>query len=685
MFAMLSTSSTAGESDAASAMYDGEMSGLYGEEDFLSIATGSRQLISKAPSTATVITAEDIRAIGATDLDEVLETVPGLHVLRTRKLYSPLYSFRGVVSEYNPQVLVLVNGIPITNLFQGDRNMVWGGMPVHGIARIEVVRGPGSALYGADAFSGVINIITKGRGDIGDGEVGARIGSFGSREVWWLGGGEWNGVDLAMSMEVYDTDGHDKIVPADTQSLLDGLFGTSASSAPGPVNTGRQGAEVRLDASKGDWRLRLGYQGRDHVESGAGVAPVLDPLGYGASDRFNADLTYHNTEFAKDWDVTAQLSYFDVTQEVPRSFLLFPEGAFGGFFPQGVIGTPQVSERHARLNASAFYTGFKGHRLRIGAGYDYADLYEASEYRNFDNGPGGTLIPLAGFDTTPFVQTGSRSNYYLFVQDEWSVATDWVLTAGLRYDDYSDFGDSLNPRLAVVWDARFDMTTKLLYGRAFRAPSFAELYTVNNPVQLGNPQLAPETIDTLELVWDYRPLSDWRMTASLFAYEMADIIRFVADSAPATTGRAQNTGEQSGYGYELEAEWTLSPTLQLRGNYAYQRSEDEQTDTDAGYAPHRQLYVRADWEMVPDWTLNTQLTWVGDRKRVSGDARPDIDDYTTVDMTLRYMGLGDHWEAALSVRNLFDEDIREPSIAPQIVDDLPMAGRSLYGEIRYRF
>ena len=113
---------------------------LYGDEEMISIATGRLTPINKAPAVATVITAKDIKAIGATDLDEVLETVPGLHVARNFIGYNPVYTFRGIYSDTNPQVLMLVNGIPITNLFLGDRNQIWGGMPVEDIARIEIIQ-----------------------------------------------------------------------------------------------------------------------------------------------------------------------------------------------------------------------------------------------------------------------------------------------------------------------------------------------------------------------------------------------------------------------------------------------------------------------------------------------------------------------------------------------------------------
>jgi iron complex outermembrane receptor protein len=113
----------------------------------------------------------DIEAIGATDLDDVLKPSDSMSSNALR--LDPIYVIRGIHSLFNPQVLVLINGIPITNLFVGS-DLIWGGMPINDIARIEVIRGPGSAVYGADAFAGVINIITKTAQDIDGTEIGAR-------------------------------------------------------------------------------------------------------------------------------------------------------------------------------------------------------------------------------------------------------------------------------------------------------------------------------------------------------------------------------------------------------------------------------------------------------------------------------------------------------------------------------
>lgn len=656
----------------------------YGDEDFVSIATGRKQPVAKAPAVASVITANDIENTGAKDITEILETVPGLHVSRKSGAYDPIITIRGISSEFNPQVLMLVNGVPITSLLFGNRGEAWGGMPVESISRIEVIRGPGSAIYGADAFAGTINIITKTANEIDGIDSGFSSGSFDTNRGWFLYGGELKGWDMAFSLEILDTNGQDEKVTSDIQSFLDGLMFTSASLAPGNVNTGRESIDMRVDLSRGYWRFRAGYQGRRNVGTGAGANQALDPVGEGQSDRINFDVTYHNQEIADNWDVEVRLSYFDMSTET--DLVLLPPGSYGTIFPggftDGVIGQPDVHERHYRFDSSAFYTGIENHDIRLGAGYHNQDQYRIKEAKNFMTilvGPDPVPMPLGGLvdvsDTAPFNREEVREVSYLFIQDEWKLMRDWSLTAGVRYDHYSDFGDTVNPRLALVWDTTYNLTTKLLYGKAFRAPSFAEQFNINNPIAIGNDNLDPEIIDTYELAFDYAHSGDLRVGLNLFYYDMQDIIRF--------TPMAENTGDQTGHGLELEFEWSVTDDLSVRGNYAYQNSEDEDTDSDAPNAPMQQLYLRADYRIAAAWSVNTQLNHVMDRKRAAGDLRPEVDDYTTLDLTLRGKELMPGLDLAISFRNLTDEDAFEPSLAPGFIpNDLPLAGRSVFAEIR---
>src|SRR5690606_20637364 len=153
-------------------------------------------------------------------------------------------------------------------------------------------------------------------------------------------------------------------------------------------------------------------------------------------------------------------------------------------------------------------------------------------------GPGvldGTEVEVDGrlveVTDTPFIYIPNqrRTIRHLSVQDEWSLLKDWELTAGVRYDDYSDFGDTFNPRFALVWQTSYNVTSKLLYGRAFRAPSFSEQFAINNPVILGNADVEPEQIDTLELSFEYRPTYDLTTRINLFTYDVEGLIDYVDD------------------------------------------------------------------------------------------------------------------------------------------------------------
>ena len=676
--------------DAAQFSEEEDLALAYGDKSTISIATGSQQYISRAPAVASVITAQDIQAMGATDLDEVMETVPGVHVNRSTIANAGLYVIRGIYSTNTPQVLMLQNGIPMTTLFTGNKGNVWGGLPLENIERIEVIRGPGSALYGADAYSGVINIITKTAADTPGTEFGMRGGSFNSRDAWVQHGGMWGGVDVAAYLSVGSTDGSRQTITSDAQTRNDNLFGSNASLAPGAVNNGYDAVDAGLDLGYNKWRMRAGYKLRSNVGTGAGIASALDTVGKARSERITADLSWTDPAFAQDWGTGFTASFLQYNDEVATPFVLYPPGVKfpTGTFANGMIGAPEKWDRQLRLSTFATYSGFKGHNLRAGAGHDDLNLYKTSELKNFTLSPAGVPIPIGAMvdvsNTTPFMIPHRRMVDYLYVQDEWNFIRDWTLTAGVRHDRYSDFGGTTNPRLALVWDTSLNLTTKLLYGRAFRAPAFQEQYSINNPVQQGNPNLHPETNSTVEAAFSWKARKDTEVNLSFFRYDMKDIIRTVPNTAPAVGSTYNNTGKQNGHGAEVEMVWDASRALRLSGNYAWQRSIDEATGQDAGYAPHHHIYLRTDWRYSSGWFASAQINRVMDRMRAAGDIRPPVPDYTTVDMTAR-SPTKSQWNFAASVRNLFNADVREPSLAPGLIpNDLPGAPRSLWLQMTYK-
>lgn len=671
-----------------------ELAAAFGDQASVSIATGTRQPLRRAPAVASVIRAEDIAALGATDLDQLLESVPGLHVSRSNQAWGPLYLIRGIASEFNPQTLMLVNGVPVTTLFVGNRGNVWGGLPVDNIARIEVIRGPGSALYGADAYAGVVNIVTKTAEDLNGTELGVRIGAPGLRDAWVQHGGPLGPVRVAAYLRLARVEGLRRTVEVDAQSLLDGVFGTRASLAPGSTQLGYRALDAGLDLAWQALRLRAGYKLRDDVATGAGVASALDPVGRLRSARLLLDLSRTDLGLGGGWTLDLLASQMHYEQTVPVPLQLFPPGAFGGSFPNGMVGAPETWERQRRLGLVLKQAAAGEHQWRIGAGHDDLNLYRTREFTNFSLLQSGPFIglPVPHADgqvrevpvAESFLVPQRRQLSYLYVQDEWRLRPDWTLTAGLRHDRYSDVGSTTNPRLALVWDARLDLTAKLLAGRAFRAPAFTEQYSVNNPVIRGNPALRPETIRTLEAALDWQASSNLRVNLSLYRHTLRDIIRTVA----ASDGSASfaNIGRQRGRGLELEAQWRPTRQLRLQAHGAWQRSIDAASGGHAGYAPRRHLWARADWGQAGGWLASAQLNHVADRRRAPGDGRPPVADHTLLDLTLRSGRNAAGWELSASVRNLLDADAREPSQAPgtSLPNDLPLARRGLLVQLSYR-
>jgi len=283
----------------------------------------------------------------------------------------------------------------------------------------------------------------------------------------------------------------------------------------------------------------------------------------------------------------------------------------------------------------------------------------------------------------------TRQNWHAFAQDVYAFAPNWEFTAGLRYDHYSDFSSTLNPRLALVWQPFSNLTTKLLYGQAFRSPSFIELYSKNNLVVfMGNPKLEPESIHTTELGADYYLNDRTNFSLNLYRYRWRNAIQFKSNNGAGVV-QVQNTGTQTGQGFELEGRWQVSKTLKLTGNYSQQHSRDAE-DRKSVYAPSREIYLRTDWLFMPHWFLNTQINWVADRQRTANDPRDNLKNYALVDMTLRYQAK-QRWSVGLGIHNLFDTAAREPnsvltrgnsSIFP---DNLPIGKRDYFIEFRYEF
>ena len=665
---------------------------FYGDEEFVSIATGTKKAIHKAPSTTTVITAEDIKMMGANSVFEILETVTGIHIYPSNlDRMKPNFSIRGIHTSENPQTLLLVNGEKTTYEYTGAR---WEqfNVGINLIDRIEIIRGPGSAVYGADAFSGVINIITKGVDAVSGSDFGVKAGSFNTKSSWFNIVDSDNTLKYSLNAQWSKTDGdEDRIVQTDAMHTIGLGF---LSNAPSAFNTKLETIDIHAQLSYLGFYAKAWYLNNEGG-TGAGAAQALssrdiektDALtlssGYkwDASENLTIDFSAHYQEYNDD----TYFVIYPAGMALPRAFN--EQGIPTKFtvFTEGLIGQPIAQEKHYGANLVSHYSSIEQHTIRAEVGYRYSEAKQ-EEYKNF--GPGvlngtedfkdGTLTNVTG---TPhiYMQNQDRELYFVSLQDEWALAADWELTAGVRYDNYSDFGGTLNPRLALVWQTQHNLTTKVLYGEAFRAPSFQELYAINNPIVLGNPNLEPENIKTTEVAFDYRPTFDWQIMLNLYTYQADNLISWVPQGNG--TNVANNVGSQDGYGAELEAKWQPIDSLKIKAGYTWQTSEDKNSKETIADAPGQTFDINVNWTVFENISLHADSRFIMNRERSSLDTRANIDDYNVTNLAVSYK-ISSEWNTQLSIRNIFDSTVYEPSDG-QIEEDYPMDSRGLWLNIQY--
>lgn len=648
--------------------------------DTVGIATGHQMPLNLAPAIASVITSAELDSIGATTLAEALALVPGVSVMA--RGHGNHFIFRGIRSDnnFNPDWLLLVDGVPQSDVLFGNQRQFIGDMPLQSIDRIEVIRGPGSALYGADAFAGTVNIVTKRPVDVDSSELRVRTGSFDTREARYQQSNRFGGIASLVSIQAIRTDGPRPLIEMDAQTFWDRRLGTNASLAPAHRETWEEDYNVNLDFQKDAWRLKWHHRQTKYADALGGA---LDPGGYFTPKVNSLDLLYDKPSYATDLDLRAHLGWwrYDADSHNTR---VYPPGAFLGLFPDGVFDEIGYTEDRLHTEVTGLYRGIRDHNVLVGAGAGKNKVFDVRERRNYRLPPGSFPIPLGrvvelGPDDV-FAPETDRTLLFTYAQDEWAFARDLTLTTGVRYDDYSDFGSTTNPRIALVWATTAELTTKFLAGKAFRAPTFLDLDSRNNPSLIGNPDLQPERIETYEVSTNYRPSPQLRTGVNIFYHKITDKIRAIQGTLQTTN---ENVGTQRGRGGEWEWDWKVTNNVSLKGWYAHQKNETE-SGANPGFAPQNSASIRLDWRFMPNWNFNTNVLWVADRERPSDDVRSDLSDYTLVDVTTRYRKRNSPWGFGLSIFNVFDKEAYDPTDPPgRDRSDIPLPGRTAYLEISY--
>jgi iron complex outermembrane receptor protein len=660
---------------------DEESMSVLGDIETVSIATGREQPIVVAPAVTTVFKSDDIKNTGARNLADLLNMVPGIHVGISTIRYDPIFAVRGFSSSLTRHILIMVDGVPRDDLALGEKLIALGKIPIDIIDRVEISRGPGSALWGADAFSAVVNIITKAKKpDVSSIAIGG--GSYNTRNTRIHTGFDTKKLDAVAAIEYSKSSGHEPIIIQDRQTVLDERYGTNASYAPAKAATGSEEVGAQINLSDKYSKLSIGAFSMNNIGMGIGYAAALDP--FGKIDNEGVEVKYKYDQLLTtnfNYGATLSYSYSNTTLD---SIHFLPPGSFGNF-PNGVVLNGEYKQDHLKAKLYLDYSEFEDHHISFGIGGEKGELNMKNESRNYTT-LDGIIIPIDMQSTLLDPAIGkknhSRDLKFMYLHDEWEIYQDWFFTLGARSDDYSDFGSVTSQRAVLVWNTNHLLTTKFLFGRGYRLPLILSTVSEHIPAIESNPNLRPEKFDQIQLILDYQIRYSLRGSINLFYHETVDQIR--QQSTEGAGIRPVNLGKQIGRGVELELWWDIAPRTKLYSFYAYQDNTEVVTRRDTGYSPHHKLFAMLQHEHYGGWYFNTKATYVGSRDRIPYDSRSDADTYTIVDVLMR-KELTQHLGITFEIRNIFDKEADEASFGVAFPGDMPMPGRNYYLTITSKY
>jgi outer membrane receptor for ferrienterochelin and colicin len=640
------------------------------EQEVVTVASRYAQTVRQAPSIVTVIRDTDIRSRGYRTLSDVLRDVPGVY-LSVAKEGRDLAYVRGVVSSDNNKFLLLLDGVP---WYDGVYTHAWidDYLPLANVKQVEIIKGPGSAIYGTNAFAGVVNVVTYRAADLQGGFVRAEAGSAAWRgfsvvhaDQAELGG---RAVEVQALVRVMETDGDGLDVTPRGRSNVSGTDPRRAINAGFGLRRGR--LALRLDT--------VDYQ---HTYFTNEQDDAIDVLLQGI-DNFN--LSYHNTYASLRFDQPlgrfGRLSPFLSLQahDNPGQYAWINDAVVDGesaVWSTTLVETEKRSNRYsggveAQLHPSPAHTTVAGVGAEVVQIVALDDIYYDDRSHDASTPSPFHADPTAIWDA------------YGFLQHTWTAAWWLEATGGLRLDQHLYFGNFVSPRVGLLLIPGADTVIKLLYGRAFRAPTARELLVEvaveddgSNQFTSGNIGLEPEKIDTIEGELSTEWLasgSEDRTTAlqlriagfySKITDEIGKVSTDLADADPVLGDDYYfNRGGSDVVGGELELGADLTG-LELAGSYSITQAVDRDTGFLQYEFPPHMAHARVTWAGIDGVRLSLMAEAVGRRPRVQWTDQSKLQDgdpygllHGAISTDFGAKG-GDRgrWRADLSARNLLDK------------------------------
>jgi outer membrane receptor for ferrienterochelin and colicins len=582
-----------------------------------------------------------------------LRSVRGFYVTSDRN-----YSYVGVrgfarPGDYNTRILLLIDGHRLNDDIY-DQALIGTELPVDIdlIERVEIVRGPASSLYGANAFFAVVNIVTKKAGDVHGLELSSEAAAFGTYSGRVTYGQQYPWADLLFSGSFYGSHGPGKLYYPE--------FNTPQTNFGIADHTDDdQAANLFSTISLRGLTLQLDYGTREKGIPTASYGTVFnDRRNRTIDSHAYFDLRYQRT-FADTWGLLVRAYYDRSTyrgtyiyvndRPVLDPNLDFADGQWWG-------GEGQVTH--------VFF-----HRHKVTAGGEWR-FNLRQDQSNYDINP--YLLYLKDHRDSLV-----RASYF---QDEFTITKSLVLNAGFRYDNYDALEGSINPRAALIYRSRRHTALKLLYGTAFRVPNAYELYYgaygVTPPTHL-----SPETIRSIELVWEQGLGQHLSLSTSAYANRIDNLISQQLNPDLSYTFR--NLDKAKSAGLELELDGKLPSGWEGGASYAFQQTRNPAIDQVLSNSPQHLAKLKLSAPLFKKKlfaSLDSQYT--SRRGTLSGAS---VQGFALFNITLLSRNLPHHLELSGSVYNLFDKTYFDPGSAEHRQDAIQQDGRSFRLKLTWRF
>ena len=651
-------------------------------EETTEIASHTKLNADYVPGMVSVLYGDELESWGILTVAEALSTIPGMET-QIEQIGGKQIIVRGIGQTFGSgNVKILLNGNPMNNTYMGTASSVLD-LPIKNINRIEINRGPGTAIYGEYAYSGVVNIITRKEGNnvsfyLGDNQTFIQSCLFSHKLPD-------NDFSMSLNMIKIQSDGQDEYVEKDRVYSF-GMGFETVSNAPGPPNEKMNGYATIANISYKDFSLfaqLLGiytgdYYGLTYILPESNDNIVLKP-GY---MMLNAQQLFTINPSLK---IDLSMGIWRNTWHINKG-LVFPkvEG-----FEDGVLVTLNYGEQRIYGKFDIIWQGIDNHDILLSYAYSLIqmrDIWQETNYHPILFTPLNAMTRFSG-DLNFIQENQERTIHSMIFQDNIHICDALTVTIGFRNDDYDDAGSNISPRFATAWCINDSNIFKYQYSQAFRPPTFMELYIKGCTLIEGNPEIQSEKLYTHEIGYIYRQKNTLaRLT--LFHTRLKDLIVLKHK-------KYQNIGEVEINGSEIEYNQTFGDIIKMNTNLSFFQTLDKETDEKLPQVANILGNVGIMIQPYPNWNVSFRYQYVGNRSREFLDTRKHLDGYHTTDITFSIHNIGfPGLVFKCGVKNLLNADVRYPSPLdadflgnpiPSYPEDFPRPGINGWAQISFEF